>query len=67
MDVEHKGFVPQITVENVNLTYPNKSKPAVSDISLDISAGAFVAIVGASGAGKTTIIDVLLGVLIPDS
>ncbi len=66
LDIEHKGFVSKIEVANVSLTYPKKLTPAISNITLTIPAGASVAFVGPSGAGKTTIIDVLLGVLIPD-
>jgi ABC-type multidrug transport system fused ATPase/permease subunit len=50
----------------VSLTYPHKNSRAISEISLSIPAGASIAFVGPSGAGKTTIIDVLLGVLNPD-
>ena len=66
VDIEHLGFVSEIKVTNVGLTYPNKHTPAISDITLTIPTGASVAFVGPSGAGKTTIIDVLLGVLNPD-
>jgi ABC-type multidrug transport system fused ATPase/permease subunit len=66
VDILHKGFISEIRVENVSLTYPSKQLPAISNISLSIPAGASVAFVGPSGAGKTTIIDVLLGVLNPD-
>ena len=66
VDIVHEGFVAEVQVENTTLTYPNKHTPAISDISLIIPAGASVAFVGPSGAGKTTIIDVLLGVLNPD-
>lgn len=66
VDIVHEGFVAEIQVENATLTYPNKHTPAILDISLIIPAGASVAFVGLSGAGKTTIIDVLLGVLNPD-
>jgi ABC-type multidrug transport system fused ATPase/permease subunit len=48
------------------LIYPNAKSPAVSGVSLEIESGSSVAIVGTSGAGKTTIIDVLLGVLYPN-
>jgi ABC-type multidrug transport system fused ATPase/permease subunit len=40
--------------------------PAISNISFSVRPGTLVAVVGLSGAGKTTIIDVLLGVLAPD-
>ena len=66
LDVIHAGFQSDIQVENVSLTYPNKSSQAISKIDLSIPAGASVALVGSSGAGKTTFIDVLLGVLNPD-
>jgi len=51
---------------NTSLTYPHKPTPAISNISLTIPSGSAIAFVGPSGAGKTTIIDVLLGVLNPD-
>ena len=66
VDVMHEGFISEIEIRNTSLTYPNKSTPAISDITLKIPPGAYVAFVGPSGAGKTTIIDVLLGVLNPD-
>ena len=66
VDVLHYGFVSEISIKNASLTYPNKSMRAISDITLVIPRGASVAFVGPSGAGKTTIIDVLLGVLNPD-
>lgn len=66
LDLFHEGFVSEIEVSNVSLTYPGKLTPAISNITLKIPSGASVAFVGPSGAGKTTIIDVLLGVLHPD-
>ena len=66
LDLFHEGFVSEIEVSNVSLTYPGKLTPAISNVTLKIPSGASVAFVGPSGAGKTTIIDVLLGVLHPD-
>lgn len=66
LDVVHEGFISEIQVSNASLTYPSKSAQAISNITLNIPSGASVAFVGPSGAGKTTIIDVLLGVLHPD-
>ena len=66
VDVIHEGFSSDIRVENVTLTYPSKSTPAITNVSLTIPSGKSVAFVGPSGAGKTTIIDILLGVLLPD-
>ena len=67
VDVIHEGFISKIDIKDISLTYPNKIVPAIANVSLTIPAGTSVAFVGPSGAGKTTIIDVLLGVLNPDS
>ena len=67
VDLLHEGFVSEISVKDVSLTYPDKSVPAIASVSLEIPAGTSIAFVGPSGAGKTTMIDILLGVLIPDS
>ena len=66
IDIIHNGFNSEIRVTNSSLTYPNKVIPAISEISLVIPPGSSVAFVGPSGAGKTTFVDVLLGVLNPD-
>ena len=66
VDVVHYGFEARIEVDNVSFSYPGKRHPAIKDLTLDIPIGASIAIVGPSGAGKTTIVDILLGVLTPD-
>lgn len=66
VDVVHQGFASGIQITNVSLTYPGKIARAISDVSLEIPPGASFAIVGPSGAGKTTLVDLLLGVLNPD-
>ncbi len=66
VDVIHEGFTSEIEIKNASLTYPNKSSVAIQNITLTIPPGTSVAFVGPSGAGKTTIVDVLLGVLKPD-
>jgi ABC-type multidrug transport system fused ATPase/permease subunit len=67
VDVIHKGFVPSVEVSNISLKYPNKDVYALKDVSFKINPGEFVAIVGISGAGKTSIVDVILGVINPTS
>jgi ABC-type multidrug transport system fused ATPase/permease subunit len=67
VDAIHDGFVSEIVVDDITLTYPDKQAPAIADVSLTIPAGTSIAFVGPSGAGKTTMIDILLGVLNPDS
>jgi ABC-type multidrug transport system fused ATPase/permease subunit len=64
---DHRDFQPLIILNNISLTYPGSQTAAISNIDLAIPAGKFVAFVGPSGAGKTTLIDVLLGVLNQDS
>jgi ATP-binding cassette subfamily C protein len=56
-----------IRFENVTFTYPNASSPALTRISLCIQALESVAFVGPSGAGKTTAVDLLLGLYVPSS
>jgi len=63
----HSGFESDIELDKVSLTYPSKKSPAINSISLEIKSGQVASFVGQSGAGKTTLIDVILGVLEPDS
>lgn len=66
VDVLHEGFTANIEIAGATFSYPGKSTPAIADVTLTIPAGSSVAFVGPSGAGKTTIVDILLGVLNPD-
>jgi len=67
LDIEHNGFNSSIEISNLSVRYPEKAEPAVADISLSVAPGALVAVVGPSGAGKTSLIDALLGVISPSS
>jgi len=61
----HEGFDPEVNILNLNLKYLGSNQNALNDVSLSVAAGAIVAIVGPSGAGKTSLIDALLGVTMP--
>ena len=63
---DHQDFSPKISIENISMTYPGSDIPAISELSLEILENTVVAFVGPSGAGKTTVVDLILGVLAPD-
>ena len=63
----YEGFNASINLTNVSLQYPNNLNLALKKVSIDVNEGESLAIVGPSGAGKTSLVDVLLGVLQPTS
>jgi ABC-type multidrug transport system fused ATPase/permease subunit len=67
LDLNHEGFSGEISVENVDFGYPNSLSKAASGVSMKVYEGKSVAIVGSSGAGKTTLVDLILGILDPSS
>lgn len=60
------GLKNSLRLEVVSFSYPNSDQAGVRDISLSIRAGEKIGIVGSTGAGKTTLADVILGLLEPD-
>jgi ABC-type bacteriocin/lantibiotic exporter with double-glycine peptidase domain len=67
VDFNYPGFVPEIKVKDLNFSYREKPGNTLVNIACEIAPGSSVAIVGPSGSGKTTFVDILLGVLLPDS
>lgn len=65
-NANHKEFSSSVILKDVSFTYPESSEKVLNGISIDITPGEVVAIVGPSGAGKTTLIDVILGLISPD-
>lgn len=55
-----------ITLENVHVTYPGRAQPALDGVDLRISSGQTTALVGESGAGKSTVAGLLLRFVTPD-
>ncbi|MEM0515561.1 peptidase domain-containing ABC transporter [Pseudoalteromonas sp. YIC-827] len=57
----------QLTLENISFSYGEERTPILTDINLSLDAGDSIAITGPSGAGKTTLMKIMLGLLQPDS
>lgn len=55
-----------ITLKNITYTYPKATQPTLVDLSLTIPAHSTIGLVGATGSGKTTTVDLILGLLEPE-
>lgn len=58
------GLTRQLDLDQIHYRYPNAEETSLNDVSLTIKAGERIGIVGSTGAGKTTLADVVLGLLI---
>ena len=58
-------FNKMIKLKNVHYNYPNTARTALKDVSLSIPVKTSVGIIGPTGSGKTTIVDIILGLLEP--
>jgi len=66
LEINHEEFNANIEIANLSFTYPGSQVAALSKVDLKITSGQSIAIVGPSGAGKTTLVDLILGILNPD-
>lgn len=57
---------PDINLNDITFSYDDSDKPVFENLSLKINSGEVTAIVGPSGAGKTTLIDLILGIYKPN-
>ena len=68
-DINEKDFTfdnfSKILIHNLNFSYGNKK--VISDLNLEIRKGDFIGLLGKSGEGKTTLVDLILGIHKPDS
>lgn len=61
------NFERELLIQNITFSYPGSQRPAVNRVSLKINRGECIALVGESGSGKSTVVDILTGLLKPDS
>jgi len=61
------AFTESVELKQITYSYPNTTKESIKDISFKIGKGESIGLIGKSGAGKTTLVDVILGLLEPTS
>lgn len=61
------GLSNKLELKHIRFSYPNSEKPAVTNVTFTIPANSAIGFVGATGSGKTTLIDIILGLLRQES
>ncbi len=64
-DTTKFNFKKNIVLSNISYSYPNSERTALTDINIDIYSNSTVGIVGMTGSGKTSTVDIILGLLVP--
>lgn len=59
------SFYRALELQDVSYRYPNASENSIQNVSLKIQRGESIGLIGKSGAGKTTLVDIILGLLEP--
>ena len=67
LTLNYTDFKPCVVLSNIGFTYPSGATKAIDDVSFEVKSGERIAIVGPSGGGKSTLVDLLLGIIEPDS
>lgn len=57
----------KLRIDNVTFFYPNTENPAIKNINVEIQANTTIGIIGTTGAGKSTLVDIILGLLHPST
>jgi ABC-type multidrug transport system fused ATPase/permease subunit len=65
LSTKHLGFNSNLEIEKVSFKYPGEPEFTIHDVSMKINAGSLIAFVGPSGGGKSTLVDLILGVIEP--
>ena len=66
-DITDFSFGDSVAISNVDFSYANSSKKVLRGVSLDVKKGEKIGIVGETGSGKSTLVDVILGLLKPST
>ena len=66
-DKKISAFEKEIKLYNIIFTYPGVAVPSLNQVSLSVQKGELIGFIGPSGSGKSTLVDIILGLLTPDS